>query len=86
MDDIIGCIVELLLDGIIEIIQEPRIPKWIRGIVLILVTILYLAFAALFVWLAVQISAVWVKCLLIAVAFLFLGLMARMWYRLIKEK
>ena len=86
MDDIIGCIVELLLDGIIEIIQEPRIPKWIRGIVLILVTILYLAFAALFVWLAVQVPAVWVKCLLIAVAFLFLGLMARMWYRLIKEK
>ena len=86
MDDIIGCIVELFLDGIIEIIQEPRIPKWIRGSVLILVTVLYLAFAALFVWLAVQISAVWVKCLLIAVAFLFLGLMARMWYRLIKEK
>ena len=86
MDDIIGCIVELFLDGIIQIIQEPRIPKWIRGSVLILVTVLYLAFAALFVWLAVQISAVWVKCLLIAVAFLFLGLMARMWYRLIKEK
>ena len=85
MDDVIECIVELLMDGIIEIVQEPRIPKWIRGSVLILVTVFYLALFLLFLWLAVQVPQVWVKCLLIAVSLLILGLLGRMWYKLVKE-
>lgn len=85
MDDVIECIVELLMDGIIEIVQEPRIPKWIRGSVLILVTVFYLALFALFLWLAVQVPQVWVKSLLIAVSILILGLLGRMWYKLMKE-
>ena len=98
MDDVIECIVELLMDGIIEIVQEPRIPKWIRGSVLILVTVFYLALFQLilvtvfylalfllFLWLAVQVPQVWVKCLLIAVSLLILGLLGRMWYKLMKE-
>ena len=85
MDDVIEFIIEFILDGIFEIAQEKGIPKWIRMIVLIIITILYLAVVALMFWIAAQVSQMIVKCLITAVGFLLIVIMGIFWYRLIKK-
>ena len=85
MDDVIEFIIEFILDGIFEIAQEKGIPKWIRMIVLIIITILYLAVVALMFWIAAQVSQMIVKSLITAVGFLLIVIMGIFWYRLIKK-
>lgn len=34
MDDVMERIVELVMDGVLEIIQESRIPEWLKIIVM----------------------------------------------------
>lgn len=85
MEFLIELILTFFLDGSFEIIQEKKIPKWIRTVVLIIITIFYSAFIGFFVYLSVKSNHSFVKSITAMLSILFIVLFGRFWYKLIKE-
>lgn len=81
---IIDCVADFIMDGAVELVKETKIPKWIRSIVLVVLTLVYMAVFVLFAWILVQCKMVIVKCLSIVMLILIIGLVGRFWYKLIK--
>lgn len=81
---IIDCVTDFIVDGAVELVKETKIPKWIRSIVLTVLTLVYMAVFVLFAWIFIQCKMVIVKCLSIIMLILIMGLVGRFWYHLIK--
>jgi len=79
--EIIG---EFLLDGTLEASMSEKVPKKVRILLMLIVTVLYGAFIALFLWLAVTCDHPAVKCLMAAIGILCLLLFAKVWKKFIQ--
>lgn len=85
MEFFLELLLSFFLEGSIEIIQEKQIPRWIRIIVLIIITIFYSAFTSFLIYLSVKGNSLLFQCITAMIAILFLALFGRFWYKIAKE-
>lgn len=88
MDFLVELIVEIvgecLLDGTLEASMSEKVPRKIRILLILIVTVLYSAFIALFLWIAVTCDHPVVKCLVAGIGLLCLVLVAKTWSKFIR--
>ncbi len=84
MEFIVEFIMELVLDGAIEIAGSSRVARRIRIIVASVLTVFYIAFLGLFVVISIQTDEIIVKGITVLLAILFVYVFVRMWRKVIK--
>lgn len=82
MEVIFEILLDFILDGSMELVTEKKVPAWIRGIILSILTLLYLAFIILIF----QIDHPAAKVITVLLAAFFLVFFIRLWVKLLKDK
>lgn len=83
---IIDFFADLVTDGAQEVVNEKRIPKGIRIFALVVLTLVYMAVFALFVWVFVQCEEWLVRCFSAGMVILIMALVVKSWHKLIKGR
>lgn len=71
MDDLLEFILELILEGGIELSSNKKVTKWIRYPLIFIISILFLAIIALIFWLGIWIHK---ESIALSIAFIILSI------------
>jgi len=71
MDDLLEFILELILEGTIELSSNKKVPKWLRYILIFIVSILFLAVISLIFYLGIWIYK---ESIVLSIAFIILSI------------
>lgn len=85
MEFIFELLISFFLEGSFGVVQEKKIPKWIRTIVLIIITMLYSVFIIVLIVISANSNNVWLEWITKVLSVLFLMVFIRFWIRLVKE-
>lgn len=86
METIFEIVCEFLLDGCMEIATSPEVPKPVRGVLLAVITAVYLFMAGIFTYFAVTNEKIAVKILFLLLVLLFIGFLIRLWWKFIRSR
>lgn len=84
MELIIELILDIFLEGTMEIAQEKKAPRVLRAVVLLVLTIVYSLFAAFLVYIAVESKDTIVFIIVGGVLLLILGVLIKFWWKFLR--
>lgn len=88
MDFLVELLVEIigecLLDGTMQASMSEKVPKKVRVLLILTVTVFYGAFMALFLWIAITCDHPVVKCLMAGIGILCLISYVKVWKKFIR--
>lgn len=85
MEILIEFVMELILGGGFEVAQDKDIPRWIKIIVLTVLSLFYLGFIILFIIMSVRSKQLILRGITIILGVVFVSLFIRLWYKGLKS-
>ena len=86
MDLLVEIILELVLEGSVEVATNNKLPKWTRIGLLVLATLVYFAIMVVFIWLIVEADNVPARVILGVVVMFCIVAFVDLWYKVLKER
>lgn len=86
MDLLVEIILELVLEGSVEGTTNNKLPKWARIGLLVLVTLVYFAIMAVFIWLIVEADNMPARVILGVVVVCCIVAFVDLWRKVLKER
>lgn len=86
MELLFEILLELIIGGSLEGVNDSELPKGLRIGLLIFSSLIYLLFTAIFVWLLFTSEHILLKVISGAVVLFFIGVFVFLWIKVIKAK